>query len=865
MSFDRALNAFGRLSLGFVHLFKTGGVIVNEHVLSLEQTRRHVEVLGRWFDFIHLSELQDRIGAARSKKPFCLLTFDDGKRSNATVVAPELKRLGVPAAFFLVTGSLDGHTPFWFDRYWALRAKLGTVPAGFELHALKQLPYGELTARIELACARYGVEADLSNDDIRPMSWDEARRLHQQGFSVGAHGHTHAILTRETRDAAFRNIAKGIAMVRAEIGAPRPAFAFPNGNYTPELALHAIRSGAGVVLTTEPVWVDETFPLWRLPRVQLFCAHSAGVIELKLALAASGWMLSNPDGTGRIYRSMRGFRNGPYRNSERVYTPVLAEPPSPLRQERSMSSNSLSRRLLRHLKSIAPTDRPAAQPKRVLRPVMMNGLSHQERAVISAHSGDFRAVRDPVQHLGGSLSSALVVALFGPLSLLKSRAVQRILLATVLLDLPFQFGTHLFYSDRDAAFGALGGLSISATTIALLALYLSWFFLSFASRSRKPGPPLHFNLPLVLFLAFSAISVFVASDVSLALYELFLAAQLYLVYFYVANNLGPRDDILFVVSVLLVGCLIESAAMIALEFTGMPSTLWGLPTHLHMQSGIHEAFTRVGGTIGSPNEAGAYLSLLLPLAACFLFADSKRWQKSLACLVLGLGGVAMIFTYSRGGWIALVLSAIILGFVLMRTCGVSLKTPIGILTLLILLYLSFHSVISARVFGDDQGSAESRIPLTMLALRMIAHHPVFGVGANNFSVVMMRYLTSYFRTGFLYVVHNKYLLIWTETGIGGLLAYLAFLFGVLRTGWRCWKQNEGYLSILALGITAAIVGDMVHMNFDVFQIGPVQELLWLLAGLLIPMYRIGAPVPARGMPAHRVSRFEGYNAEAMLR
>ena len=61
MSFGRALDAVGRLSLAFVRLLKAGGVIVNEHVLSLEQTRRHVEALGRWFDFIHLSDLPKRI------------------------------------------------------------------------------------------------------------------------------------------------------------------------------------------------------------------------------------------------------------------------------------------------------------------------------------------------------------------------------------------------------------------------------------------------------------------------------------------------------------------------------------------------------------------------------------------------------------------------------------------------------------------------------------------------------------------------------------------------------------------------------------------------------------------------------------
>ena len=110
---------------------------------------------------------------------------------------------------------------------------------------------------------------------------------------------------------------------------------------------------------------------------------------------------------------------------------------------------------------------------------------------------------------------------------------------------------------------------------------------------------------------------------------------------------------------------------------------------------------------------------------------------------------------------------------------------------------------------------------------------------------MLAYLTSEFRNGFLYAVHNKYLLIWTETGIGGLLAYLAFLTGALRLGWKCWQQNNGFLSMLALAITAAIAGHMVHMNFDLFRIGPVQELLWLLAGLLIPIYRLGEPACPR--------------------
>jgi peptidoglycan/xylan/chitin deacetylase (PgdA/CDA1 family) len=297
------LNAIGTISLALVRHFKSGGIIVNEHVLDGEQTRRHVEVFGRWFDFIPLNELPERLNRPR-KRPFCLLTFDDGKRSNAIAVAPELERLGVPAVFFVVSSSLDCQKPLWFDRYKALRKKLHTVPPGLQLHVLKQLPYALLVDRVERACAEYGVDANLEDDNVALMTWDQARVLRQRGFSIGAHGVTHAILTRETKLAALENIEKSIARVREEIGAPCSGFAFPNGNYTAELAQHAISCGAKMVMTTEPTWADESFALWRLPRLQFCGTDSPGKIKLKTAVAASGLILNNPDGTGKTYRAI---------------------------------------------------------------------------------------------------------------------------------------------------------------------------------------------------------------------------------------------------------------------------------------------------------------------------------------------------------------------------------------------------------------------------------------------------------------------------------------------------------------------------------------------------------------------------------
>ncbi len=276
------------------------GVIINEHTLSKAQTRLHAQVLGRWFDFIRLEDLPRRL-AQPGKKPFCLLTFDDGKRSNFSETAPELEQLGIPAVFYITTEPVTTGSGFWFDRRAQLVQAIGHCPAGLELEALKQLSFDRLRERLEQACAVHRFQFDNGSDEVRPMSWEEVRSLHQRGFAIGAHGVTHAILTREPRPRAVAEIEESLGKVSQELGAPCATFAFPNGNYDVALAEHARRCGARTVMTTEPTWAEERASLWRLPRIQLFGSFSRARIELKIALAAFKGLLANPDGSGRAY------------------------------------------------------------------------------------------------------------------------------------------------------------------------------------------------------------------------------------------------------------------------------------------------------------------------------------------------------------------------------------------------------------------------------------------------------------------------------------------------------------------------------------------------------------------------------------
>ena len=78
-----------------------------------------------------------------------------------------------------------------------------------------------------------------------------------------------------------------------------------------------------------------------------------------------------------------------------------------------------------------------------------------------------------------------------------------------------------------------------------------------------------------------------------------------------------------------------------------------------------------------------------------------------------------------------------------------------------------------------------------------------------------------------------------ESLLLSIVAFLAFLSGILRRGWQCWRLGDPLLSPLALGLAAGVVAMMYEMLVDVFRGRPLTQLLWLIAGLLTSMWRMG--------------------------
>jgi O-antigen ligase len=91
---------------------------------------------------------------------------------------------------------------------------------------------------------------------------------------------------------------------------------------------------------------------------------------------------------------------------------------------------------------------------------------------------------------------------------------------------------------------------------------------------------------------------------------------------------------------------------------------------------------------------------------------------------------------------------------------------------------------------------------------------------------------------FFYTVHNKFLVVFAETGVGGLLIFVAFLVAILREGWKAWRLRDPVLSPIALGCVAGVAGLMVQMNVEPARTDPYSHLIWLCGGLVLAVRRI---------------------------
>lgn len=170
-----------------------------------------------------LSYLQDGVAQSRGA---IVLTFDDGYVDFYTNVFPLLQRWHLPATLFVTTGFVE------------------------EGVAYPMLSFPHL--------------------DVKPVTWEMLGEMAESGLvTMGAHTHTHPLLTEVTREQMEEELAKPIDLFQQRLGIRPHHFCYPRAVWRPDIEQLVMRYYQSATIGGGTQAKSADFHRFRIPRLPI--------------------------------------------------------------------------------------------------------------------------------------------------------------------------------------------------------------------------------------------------------------------------------------------------------------------------------------------------------------------------------------------------------------------------------------------------------------------------------------------------------------------------------------------------------------------------------------------------------------------
>jgi len=326
-----------------------------------------------------------------------------------------------------------------------------------------------------------------------------------------------------------------------------------------------------------------------------------------------------------------------------------------------------------------------------------------------------------------------------------------------------------------------------------LVLFVSW--LAVIARHKKleaRWPRTAYDAPLALFLAAALLSLLATEYPLLSARELRALILEPVLFFWLLLALpgsAPRA---------LAGFLLGATATAIAAIAQAPLGIGGTAA---------EGVLRVQAWYPSAN----HLALMLGRAWPFLVAGAlsgPRWF----WLPAGIVGLALVLTFSTGGWLGALAGALVVVGALGRRRLALRSGTVAAGALLLVSVLAIAGILPERLNPLRQ-TGGFRLDLWQSSLEMVRDHPLLGIGLDNFAYVYQAYL----REGAvaepnLSHPHNWLLHVWLELGLLGLVAFCWLLLRFGRNVRAALNQAES--SWLVAGAAGAMADLLVHGLLD---------------------------------------------------
>jgi probable O-glycosylation ligase (exosortase A-associated) len=264
-----------------------------------------------------------------------------------------------------------------------------------------------------------------------------------------------------------------------------------------------------------------------------------------------------------------------------------------------------------------------------------------------------------------------------------------------------------------------------------------------------------------------------------------------------------------------------------------------------------------GGFLGDNNCAALAFAMVIPMCWYGRQLVKATWAKMLLLAIVFGNMAAIVFTYSRGGAISMVVALLMIAFRSKHKLIALVLMVVLMLPAVLLVGVSYQQRLAT--LNDPGAAGNNRLTNWKAGLKMWMDHPLFGVGfgAVNYRVLIGRYLAidDPHASDDTHVAHNTYLQVLADSGIAPLLVYLGLMFYAiiwLGRNAKKWRRLRPGMEVVPWGIQAALIAFMVgstflsRVTFDLYYMLVMLTASWhFVTASQKSVEPVAVPTPAR--------------------
>jgi O-antigen ligase len=238
---------------------------------------------------------------------------------------------------------------------------------------------------------------------------------------------------------------------------------------------------------------------------------------------------------------------------------------------------------------------------------------------------------------------------------------------------------------------------------------------------------------------------------------------------------------------------------------------------------------RFAGTLVSPSVSGTFMVLGLLFAMGHLFGRHPTRRRAWVIVVFGLALLDLLLSETRSAWIGFAIAGSGLGWYLYRRGTLRGKVLMQIAAGGLVALLLATPALVKRLSAPHSDDAMVRWNLVVMASKMVRENPVLGMGLNTATNHIRQFATG--NEGWIFIVHNEYLLIAAEMGFIGLAAFVWLVLGGFGTAASSLESEDAFISDTAAIVFWCLIALAWAMMLDHISSTMTHVYLWFLLGM----------------------------------